>query len=210
MPDADGILPVTDQVWFDDDLVLRLDEFLVVTFGKDTVAENLQFLATSLGAKENESPRDTLRRYFQDTFYTNHLSGERAYGYKNRPIYWLFSSGKQKAFQCLVYLHRYTSGTLARMRTEYVIPLQGKLGTRITRLEEETEKATSSAARKKLQTEVDKAKKQMVELLAYDEQLRSYADQLIALDLDDGVKVNYAKFGPLVADAKKVCGTKDD
>jgi hypothetical protein len=108
------------------------------------------------------------------------------------------------------HLHRYTPGTLARMRTEYVIPLQGRLGTRITRLEEETEKATSSAARKKLQTEVDKAKKQMVELLAYDEQLRSYADQLIALDLDDGVKVNYAKFGPLVADAKKVCGTKDD
>jgi type II restriction/modification system DNA methylase subunit YeeA len=210
MPDADGILPVTDQVWFDDDLVLRLEEFLAVTFGKDTLADNLQFLAASLGTKENESPRDTLRRYFQDTFYTNHLSGERAYGYKNRPIYWLFSSGKQKAFQCLVYLHRYTPGTLARMRTEYVIPLQGKLGTRITRLEEETEKATSSAARKKLQTEVDKAKKQMVELLAYDEQLRSYADQLIALDLDDGVKVNYAKFGPLVADAKKVCGTKDD
>jgi hypothetical protein len=210
MPDADGILPVTDQVWFDDDLVLRLEEFLVVTFGRDTLADNLQFLAASLGTKENESPRDTLRRYFQDTFYTNHLSGERAYGYKNRPIYWLFSSGKHKAFQCLVYLHRYTSGTLARMRTEYVIPLQGRLGTRITRLEEETEKATSSATRKKLQTEVDKAKKQMVELLGFDEQLRSYADQRIALDLDDGVKVNYAKFGPLVADAKKVCGTKDD
>lgn len=186
-----------DGEWFEDDIVARTREFLRVTFGKTTLDENIEFIEGALGKD--------LRSYFQSDFYKNHLQT-----YKNRPIYWLFSSGKQKAFQCLVYLHRYTPGTLARIRTEYAIPLQGKLSATIGRLEEELPNASSSSARKKLQTELDKAKKQMTELLAYDEHLRSYADQRITLDLDDGVKVNYAKFGPLVADSKKVCGTKED
>jgi hypothetical protein len=197
LPDEDGILPVLDGEWFEDDIVFRIREFLRATFGEGTEAENVRFIEAAL-------ERD-LRDYFLSDFYKDHLQT-----YKNRPIYWLFSSGKQKAFQCLVYLHRYTPGTLARMRTEYVIPLQGKLAARIPRLEEEIGKATTSASRKKLQTDLDKTKKQIVELVAYDEQLRSYSDQAIALDLDDGVKVNYAKFGPLLAEAKKVCGTKDD
>jgi type II restriction/modification system DNA methylase subunit YeeA len=197
VPDADGIIPVLDGEWFDDDIVARTKEFLRVTFDEATLEENLRFIEKALGKD--------LRDYFLADFYKDHLQT-----YKNRPIYWLFSSGKQRAFQCLVYLHRYHEGTLARIRTEYMIPLQGKLAAGISRLEEEIPKTSSSSARKKLQTELDKAKKQIVELLAYDEQLRSYADQRIALDLDDGVKVNYAKFGPLVAEAKKVCGTKDD
>ena len=196
-PDADGIIPVLDGEWFDDDIVARTREFLRATFGEANLTENVQFIEQSLGKD--------LRSYFLGDFYKDHLQT-----YKNRPIYWLFSSGKQRAFQCLVYLHRYTPGTLARIRTEYVIPLQGKLSATIARLSEEVLKASTSSARKKLQTDLDKGKKQMVELLAYDEQLRSYADQRIALDLDDGVKVNYAKFGPLVAEAKKICGTKED
>jgi Eco57I restriction-modification methylase len=196
-PDADGIIPVLDGEWFEDDIVVRAKEFLRATFGEATLAENIAFIEASLGKE--------LRTYFLNDFYKDHLQT-----YKNRPIYWQISSGKQKAFQCLVYLHRYTPATLARIRTEYAIPLQGKLSARITRLEEETGKATASTTRKKLQTDLDKSKKQMVELLAFDEQLRSYADQAITLDLDDGVKTNYAKFGPLLAEAKKVCGTKED
>jgi hypothetical protein len=196
-PDADGIIPVLDAEWFDDDIVARTKEFLRTTFGESALAENLRFIEESLGKD--------LRNYFLADFYKDHLQT-----YKNRPIYWLFSSGKQRAFQCLVYLHRYQEGTLPRIRTEYVIPLQGKVAAAISRLEEEIPNTTSSSTRKKLQTELDKTKKQMAELLAYDEQLRSYADQRIALDLDDGVKVNYAKFGPLVAETKKICGTKDD
>ncbi len=196
-PDEDGIIPVLDGEWFEDDIVARTRDFLRATFGEATLNENLRFIEQSLGRE--------LRDYFLTDFYKDHLQT-----YKNRPIYWLFSSGKQKAFQCLVYLHRYTPGTLARMRTEYAIPLQGKLGARITRLEEEIPHATGSTARKKLQTELDQCKKQMVELLTFDEQLRSYADQAITLDLDNGVKTNYTKFGPLVAESKKVCGTKDD
>jgi type II restriction/modification system DNA methylase subunit YeeA len=197
VPDADAIIPVLDGEWFDDDIVARTKEFLRVTFGESALEENLRFIEKALGKD--------LRDYFLTDFYKDHLQT-----YKNRPIYWLFSSGKQRAFQCLVYLHRYQEGTLARIRTEYVIPLQGKLAAAISRLEEEIPKTSSSSTRKKLQTELDKAKKQIAEILAYDEQLRSYADQRIALDLDDGVKVNYAKFAPLVAEAKKVCGTKDE
>lgn len=196
-PDADGIIPMLDGEWFEDDLVARTKVFLRATFGDATLGENLRFIEQSLGRE--------LRDYFLTDFYKDHLQT-----YKNRPIYWLFSSGKQNAFQCLVYLHRYTPGTLARIRTEYAIPLQGKLAARITRLEEEVTQTSSSATRKKLQTELDKSKKQMVELLAYDEQLRSYTNDPITIDLDDGVKTNYAKFGPLVAESKKVCGTKDD
>ncbi|MDB6134350.1 MAG: putative type restriction enzyme methylase subunit [Verrucomicrobiales bacterium] len=196
-PDEDGIIPVLDGEWFEDDIVARTRDFLRATFGEAALNGNLQFLKQALGKD--------LRTYFQNDFGKDHLQT-----YKNRPIYWLFSSGKQKAFQCLVYLHRYTLGTLARIRTEYVIPLQGKLSARIANLDDGKLKASSSAQSKKFQTEQDQLKKQQAELIQFDEQLRHYADQRIALDLDDGVKVNYAKFGPLVAEAKKVCGAKED
>jgi len=197
VPDEDGIIPVLDAEWFDDDIAVRTREFLRATFGEATLNENIQFIEKSI-TKE-------LRNYFVNDFYKDHLQT-----YKNRPIYWLFSSGKEKAFQCLVYLHRYHGGTMARMRTEYVIPLQGKIAARIAHLEEDKTHATASSQRKKLQTEQDKLRKQHAELVKFDEQLRHYADQRIAIDLDDGVKVNYAKFGQLVAESKKTCGNKED
>jgi len=130
--------------------------------------------------------------------------------YRRRPSYWLFSSGNQRTFQCLVYLHRYHEGTLARMRTEYVIPLQGQITSRIEQLENDKVKATSTSHRKKLQKEQDDLKKQQAELLTFDEKLKHAADQKISLDLDDGVKVNYGKFGDLLAESKAVCGAKDE
>jgi Eco57I restriction-modification methylase len=120
--DEDGIIPVMETDWFPDDASNRLVEFISVAWPREHLAENLTFIADSLGPNRNEQPRDTIRRYFTTGFYKHHLSM-----YKRRPIYWLFSSGKQRAFQCLVYLHRYHEGTLSRMRTEYVIPLQGKI-----------------------------------------------------------------------------------
>jgi type II restriction/modification system DNA methylase subunit YeeA len=122
----------------------------------------------------------------------------------------LFSSGKERAFQALVYLHRYHDGTLARMRTKYVIPLQSKVVARIEQLDGDIAQATSTAYRRKLQKEQDDLKKHRTELLAFDEKLRHSADQRITLDLDDGVKVNYAKFGNLLAEVKAVCGTKEE
>jgi hypothetical protein len=204
--DDDGIIPLLDTDWgIRDDATNRFVEFIGVAWPKEHLEENLKFVADSLGPTGSEQPRDTIRRYLSTGFYKHHLSM-----YKKRPIYWLFSSGKLRAFQCIVYLHRYNEGTLARMRTEYVIPLQGQIAARIDQLEGDKAKATSTSHRTKIQKEQDKLKKQQVELAAFEEKLKHYADMRISLDLDDGVKVNYAKFGDLLAESKTITGGKDD
>jgi hypothetical protein len=203
--DVDGIIPITELAWFPDDATERFIEFIGKAWPGEHLEENLKFIADSLGPNRDEHPRDTIRRYLATGFYKDHLQT-----YKRRPIYWLFTSGKQKAFQCLVYLHRYNEGTLARMRTEYVIPLQGKLSHRIDQLTEDAVVATSTSHRRKLEKEKESLVKQRAELAAFDEKLRHYADQRIALDLDDGVKVNYAKFGDLLAEVKAVTGGTEE
>lgn len=203
--DADGIVPITDEFWFEDDAANRVREFLRAVWGADTLDENMAWLAESLGAKAGETPDETIRRYLADKFFKDHLQT-----YKKRPIYWLFSSGKQGAFLALVYLHRYHEGTLARLRAEYVVPLTGKMQARIDMLEKDATAAPSTAARNKLNKQIEKLRKKHVELLAYDEKLRHYADMRISLDLDDGVKVNYGKFGDLLAEVKAVTGGAGD
>jgi len=202
-PDEDGIIPITDTDWFEDDAANRIAEFISVAWPKEHLEENLKFVADSLGPKKGESARDTIRRYLTTGFYKHHMKM-----YKKRPIYWLFTSGKQRAFQCLVYLHRYNEATLSRMRTEYVIPLQGKINARIDQLKEDAAAATSTPHRKKVERERDKLLRQQAELQAFDEKLRHYADQRISLDLDDGVKVNYGKLGDLLAEMQVVTGKK--
>ena len=203
--DADGIVPLTDGLWFEDDAANRIREFLLAVWGAETLEENMAWLAESLGKKGNETPEESIRRYLSGSFFKDHLQT-----YKKRPIYWLFSSGKQGAFQALVYLHRYHEGTLARMRSEYVVPLTGKIQSRIEMLTKDAEAATSTAARNKLNKEIEALRKKHVELLSYDEKLRHYADMRIKLDLDDGVKVNYGKFGDLLAEVKAVTGGSGD
>ncbi|MDD2062071.1 BREX-1 system adenine-specific DNA-methyltransferase PglX [Pseudomonas sp. 25571] len=201
--DTDGILPLTDKEWFADDATNRLIEFISVAWNNAHLETNLRFLAGNLSQKKTESSRDTLRRYLCDNFFKDHLQT-----YKKRPIYWLFSSGKQKAFQCLIYLHRYNEGTLARMRTEYVIPLTAKLSTYAIKLDQDIEASTSTAEKKRLEKELVALHNQQAELATFDEKLRHYADQRINLDLDEGVKENYGKFGDLLAEVKAVTGDK--
>ncbi len=203
--DADGIIPITDESWFEDDASERVREFVQVVWGAETLVENMEWLADSLGRKSGESADEAIRRYLSTSFYKDHLQT-----YKKRPIYWLFSSGKQKAFECLVYLHRYNEGTLSRMRMEYVVPLQSRMQARIDKLTDDINSATSSAQQKALQKRKDKLTKQLEELRRFDENLRPYADQRITLDLDDGAKVNYGKFGNLLAEVKAITGGKED
>lgn len=203
--DADGIIPITDESWFEDDAAERVREFVKVVWGVDTLVENMEWLADNLGRKSGESADEAIRRYLSTSFYKDHLQT-----YKKRPIYWLFSSGKQKAFECLVYLHRYNEGTLSRMRMEYVVPLQSRMQARIDKLTDDIDSATSSAQQKALQKRKDKLTKQLEELRRFDENLRPYADKRITLDLDDGVKVNYGKFGNLLAEVKAITGGKED
>lgn len=209
-PDNDGILPLTDQEWFADDATNRFREFVRVVWGDEHLQENLDFVAESLclhaiKPKRGESALDSIRRYLSTQFYKDHLKT-----YKKRPIYWLFSSGKHNAFECLVYLHRYNEGTLARMRTEYVIPLTAKLSSYAHKLDQDIDASTSTAEKKRLEKELSTLHNQQAELAAFDEKLRHYADQRIRLDLDDGVKVNYGKFGDLLAEVKAITGDKDD
>ncbi|MBG0773461.1 MAG: BREX-1 system adenine-specific DNA-methyltransferase PglX [Desulfovibrio alaskensis] len=201
--DEDGIVPVMDDDWFEDDATNRFEEFLKVAWSPETLDENLKFVADSLDPKRGEAPTETIRRFISQKFFKDH----HLKVYKKRPIYWLFSSGKQRAFECLVYLHRYNENTLARMRAMYVTPLQGKYNARIDYLDKEKDNAGSATATRKLQKELDTMRKKQQELREFDELLRHYADQRISLDLDDGVKVNYGKFGKLLAEVKSVTGS---
>ena len=203
--DDDGIIPLTDNEWFADDAVNRLVEFISVAWDKAHLEENLDFLAASLSPKKGEGSRDTVRRYLCDKFYKDHMQT-----YKKRPIYWLFSSGKQKAFQCLVYLHRYNESTLARMRTEYVIPLLGKYEAYAEQLGKQLEMAESTQDKKRLERELKSINKKQSELREFDDKLKHYADMRILIDLDDGVKENYGKFGDLLAEVKKITGEKPE
>ncbi|MGL4937087.1 BREX-1 system adenine-specific DNA-methyltransferase PglX, partial [Shewanella sp.] len=146
--DDDGILPLTQENWFSDDIAARLERFVATVWGGAQLEENLQFIADSLclyavkpAKKGGETARETIRRYLSSQFYKDHLKT-----YKKRPIYWLFSSGKEKAFEALVYLHRYSESTLPRLRTEYVTPLLGQLASQIEHKRlEQTEASTARA-----------------------------------------------------------------
>jgi type II restriction/modification system DNA methylase subunit YeeA len=205
--DEDGILPLMDSDWFDDDVTARVKEFIRTVWGEEHLQENLDFIAESLclyaiKPKKGESSLDTIRRYLSTQFWKDHMKM-----YKKRPIYWLFSSGKEKAFECLVYLHRYNDATLSRMRTEYVVPLLARYQGNIDLVSDQLKSAESGATTTRLKKELDALTKKFNELRSFDDRLRHYADMRITIDLDDGVKVNYGKFGDLLADVKAITGS---
>ena len=189
MPDEDGIIPVTDEAYFGDDIVTRFVAFLKVAFGEAHLGENLAFVADALSRRANESALERIRRYFVSEFVTDH-----ARTYSKRPVYWLFTSGKENAFGGLVYLHRYTPETLARMRNDYVLPLQSKLEAEVSGAESAVEEAASGSARKAAQKRLAQLQAQVAELLSFQDRLQHYADKKIDLDLDDGVAYNYTRF----------------
>jgi type II restriction/modification system DNA methylase subunit YeeA len=197
-PDGDGIIPLTDQTYFEDDIISRLQEILIVIYGSETLQENLYWLAESLKMKENETPTERLRRYFFDEFYKDHCRI-----YQKRPIYWLAESGKKKGFRALFYLHRYTPETLATMRFSYVQNLQEKLRQEEKRIETVLISPDLSATEKrKLDKQLTTIRGQQEELVDFDKVLAEYANQRIELNLDDGVVENYKKLGNVLANIK--------
>jgi type II restriction/modification system DNA methylase subunit YeeA len=183
MPDDDNIIPILEDEYFTDDIVSRFREFLKATFGAESLAENLEFIAGALSKskKGGGSPEKVIRDYFLKSFFKDHIKM-----YKKRPIYWLFTSGKGRGFNALVYMHRYNRETLAKMRTDYLLELEAKLDARMGMLGDE------SAAEK------GRLGKQVEELMDYDAVLNNKSLAYIDIDLDDGVVVNYAKFEGLV------------
>ncbi|MEL7357893.1 MAG: BREX-1 system adenine-specific DNA-methyltransferase PglX [Cyanobacteria bacterium J06560_6] len=191
--DADAIIPITDQAYFDDDIVTRFIEFVEVTYGKATLTENLDFIANALKLRASETAQDRIRRYFVTEFISDHIKT-----YKKRPIYWLFTSGKKRAFGALVYLHRYSEDTVARIRTDYVLELQVKLDKEIERIQADTEAATTTTTKRAATKRLKTLKDQQLELRDYQAKLQTTADQRIQLNLDDGVAYNYTLFQGLV------------
>lgn len=188
-PDNDNIIPLTHENYFQDDILTRITELVELIYGAETLEENLLFIAEALKMKGDETPRDTIRRYFMKDFFKDHKKI-----YQNRPIYWQMTSGKQDAFKSIFYLHRYDEATLARVRTEYVLPLTNTLTELSNQMQAVVDGSASSREVASARKQMEKYQKQLQELRDYDLILKNLADQHIALDLDDGVLVNYDKF----------------
>lgn len=192
--DKDSIIPICDDEYFSDDIVGRFIRFIEVVYGKDTLQENLRFIADALGG--SGQPKDVIRNYFLNDFYADHLKI-----YQKRPIYWLFDSGKKGGFKALVYMHRYQPDTIARMRTDYVHEQQARYRTAIADLEQRIASASTSE-RVKLSKRLKTLQEQATEIQGYEEKIHHLADQYIAIDLDDGVKKNYEIFKDVLAKIK--------
>ena len=193
-PDKDAIIPNCDDDYFEDDILGRFVSFVEKAFGKETLEENLRFIADALGGKG--SSREVIRNYFINDFYADHLKV-----YQKRPIYWLFDSGKKNGFKCLIYMHRYQPDTIARIRTDDVHEQQSRYRTAIADLEQRINGASTSE-RVKLSKQLATLQAQAEEIRVYEEKIHHLADRMIKIDLDDGVKHNYEIFKDVLAKLK--------
>ncbi|WP_270395873.1 BREX-1 system adenine-specific DNA-methyltransferase PglX [Mediterraneibacter massiliensis] len=192
--DKDNIIPICDDEYFEDDIVGLFVKFVKTVYGADTLDENLKFIADALGGKGQ--PKEVIRNYFLNDFYKDHCKI-----YQKRPIYWLFDSGKKNGFKALIYMHRYQPDTIARIRTDYVHEQQARYRTAIADLEQRIANA-STGERVKLKKKLTTLQAQDTEIRTYEEKIHHLADQMISIDLDDGVKKNYAIFQDVLAKIK--------
>ena len=195
-PDADGIIPITDEEYLEDDIVSRLCDWLKAVYGADTLEENLDFIAGALGGKGNSS-REIIRSYFLKDFFKDHCKT-----YQKRPIYWLFDSGKQNGFKALIYLHRYTPDTIGNLRVDYLHKMQRVYESEINRMQDMIDHSTNAREVAASTKRKEKLQKQLKECRDYDEMIAHLALSRTELDLDDGVKVNYEKI-QTASDGKK-------
>lgn len=187
IPDADNCIPITDEAYFEDDIVGRLVEFVRVVYGDDTLEENLAFIAAALAGK-GDSSRAVIRNYFLNDFIKDHIKT-----YQKRPIYWQFDSGKKNGFKALVYMHRWNADTVGNLRVEYLHRMQRIYEQEIQRMQETMDNSSDSREISKATKRMDKLQKQLKETKDYDAMLAHIALSRIDIDLDDGVKVNYEK-----------------
>lgn len=192
-PDMDNIIPITDEEYFDDDIVSRFCEWLKTAFGTKSFDTNMDFIANALGNKGDTS-REVIRNYFLNDFFRDHCNTYSVTGSGKRPIYWLFDSGKQNGFKVLIYMHRYDADTVGRVRTDYLHKAQKYVETAMQGAQYTLDNAASSSEKSKATKAITKYTKQLAEMKIYDEAIAHIANQRIEIDLDDGVKVNYEKF----------------
>lgn len=211
IPDADNVIPITDEEYLDDDIVSRLCDWLKVVYGADTLEANLDYIAKALGNKGSTS-REIIRNYFLNDFFKDHCQTYSVTGSGKRPIYWLFDSGKQNGFKALVYLHRYTPDTIGNLRIDYLHKMQRVYESEINRMQDMMDHSGNAREVAAASKRKDKLAKQLKECREYDEKISHLALSHIELDLDDGVKVNYrklqtaqdGKFYEVLADSKNI------
>lgn len=210
-PDADNVIPITDEEYLDDDIVSRLCAWLKAVYGADTLEANLDYIAKALGNKGSTS-REIIRNYFLNDFFKDHCQTYSVTGSGKRPIYWLFDSGKQNGFKALVYLHRYTPDTIGNLRIDYLHKMQRVYESEINRMQDMMDHSGNAREVAAASKRKDKLAKQLKECREYDEKISHLALSRIELDLDDGVKVNYrklqtaqdGKFYEVLADSKNI------
>lgn len=199
LPDPDNVIPICDDDYFHDDIVNKFVDFIRIVYGEQYLEENLNYISDALGGKG--SARENIRSYFLNSFYLDHCNNYSVTGSGKRPIYWMFDSGKNNGFRCLIYMHRYKTDTIARIRTDYIHELQARYRTAIDEMANRVDVITGSD-KVKLKKKLDQLKSQVEELHEYEEKIHHLADQMISINLDDGVKKNYEIFKDVLAKIK--------
>ena len=195
--DNDNVIPITDEAYFSDDIVERFKTFISVVYGEKTLNENLDFIAETLGKKGTETSEDTIRRYFVNDFFNDHVKT-----YQKRPIYWLFDSGKKNGFKALVYMHRYNENLIPKVRLDYLHRMQTTYEKLLADVNDKLTSELSMTDKKEAQKRQADLNTKLQEIKEYDEKIAHIANQRISIDLDDGVKVNYDKFKDILAKIK--------
>ena len=195
--DEDNIIPITDEAYFADDIVARFKNFIDIVYGKGTLNENMDFIAETLGKKGTETSEETIRRYFLNDFFNDHVKI-----YQKRPIYWLFDSGKKNGFKALIYMHRYNENTIPKVRLDYLHRIQTTYDKLLTDINYKLTTDLSMTDKKQAQNRQADLNAKLNEIKEYDEKIAHIANQRINIDLDDGVKVNYDKFKDILAKIK--------
>ena len=196
MPVVDNVLAITTDAYYNNDVCTLFERFLVAAYGEGTLEENLRYVADALSPAGKGTPRDIVRVHFQKEFFADHCKT-----YKKRPIYWLLDAGKKGSFRALIYLHRYWPDLMARIRTDYVLPLQQRYTSMLDTIQTELD-TVEGRRRAALVKEQKRVADQAAELTKFEEKIHHLADQMVDIDLDDGVKVNYPKFGDVLAKIK--------
>ena len=195
--DEDNIIPITDEAYFGDDIVERFKNFIKVVYGKETFNKNIDFIAETLGKKGTETSEDTIRRYFLNDFFDDHIKI-----YKKRPIYWLFDSGKKNGFKALIYMHRFNENLIPNVRLDYLHRVQTTYEKLLSDVNYKLTTDLSLSDKKAAQNRQADLNAKLNEIKEYDEKIAHIANQRINIDLDDGVKVNYDKFKDILAKIK--------
>ena len=187
--DSDNIIPLTEDTYFGDDIVSRFKKFIEIVYGKEKLYENLEFIADTLGKRNGENNEETIRRYFINDFYIDHVKM-----YQKRPIYWLFDSGKKNGFKCLIYMHRYDEGLVSKIRLNYLHRIQNSYEKELKEIADRLNNDVDLTSKRELSKRQADISAKLQETNEYDEKIAHIADQKIKIDLDDGVLVNYSKF----------------